>query len=171
MIGLRIGPPAAVQVGRMGLLLGLVVLIAAHLAGHVHGPGFTGSRGQVGASSCAHLTAWGSGTPPEPEHGDGQDHEHDHGSHHDHGSDHDQDQDHADGHVDHAVDRPRAVAPPHAVTAWSPDVSGMSPYPSWLPAADAQQAPFSGSALEGSRGGPRAPDGRSALALHCVWRQ
>ncbi|WP_158711009.1 hypothetical protein [Streptomyces albus] len=168
MIGLRIGPSAAVRAGRMGLLLGLVVLIAAHLAGHVHGPAFTGALAQAGASSCAHLTAWESGFSPEYGHERG--HEHGHG--HVRDDEHKHEHHHADDHVDHAVDRPRAVLQSHAVTVHSPDASGLSRSASWLSAGDDRQYyPSTGTAFEGSRGGPRAPDGRSALALHCVWRQ
>ncbi|MBQ0984682.1 hypothetical protein KBZ10_09165 [Streptomyces sp. F63] len=153
MIGLRIGPPAAGRRGRIGLLLGLVVLIAAHLAGHVHGPAFTGPHAPAGASSSAHPTA--RDIVPSPEHGPGHEHEHPH----------------ADEHVDHAVDRPRAVVRPYAVTAYGPDTSGLSSSLSWLSAADPQRSAVTGMVFEGARGGARAPDGRSALALHCVWRQ
>lgn len=160
-MGLCTGLPAAVRAGRAALLLGLVVLIAAHLAGTVHGPVFTGAHAGAGVSARAHSATGGSG--PLPEHGHGHGHERDQNHEHDH--------EHSHGHVDHAVDRPRALAQPHALTAQSPDASGLSPSWSRLPAADARQSVPTGMAPEGSRGGPRAPDGRSALALHCVWRQ
>jgi hypothetical protein len=143
VIGSRISPSTAVRAGRVGLLLGLVVLIAAHLAGTVHGSAFAGPHADVGVAACAYSGTNDSEPSPEHEH-------------------------HVDDHIDHVVDRPRASVH-HAVTEQGHD--GAWPFSSSLSAGDAQPPAVTGAVSGGRRGGFRALDGRSALALHCVWRQ
>ena len=70
----------------------------------------------------------------------------------------------ADGHVDHAVDRPRAAS--------GDAVAGperFAPSPAWALAAPV--LPAGAGARCGADGVARAPDGASPLALNCVRRQ
>ncbi|MDX3695658.1 hypothetical protein PV726_36125 [Streptomyces europaeiscabiei] len=92
MIGSRAGAGAFGSAGRVGLLLGLVVILAAHLAGTVHGAAFEGPHLDM-VVAVAHHDAYddrGGHPSPHPEH----DHEHE-----------------ADGHADHAADRPGTRRP------------------------------------------------------------
>jgi hypothetical protein len=120
---------------RVGLFLGLALLVTAHLAGTVHASTFAGS----------HLTIdevqvhTGHGPHPDP----GHEHK-------------------ADGHIDHAADRPRDVGDG---TSIAPGHDELSSAPSTAAEAGAAHA---------ARPRPSdvsLPDGRSTLALHCVWRQ
>ncbi|MFH7338924.1 hypothetical protein [Streptomyces sp. KHY 26] len=103
---------------RVGLLLGLVVLITAHLAGTVHSSAFTGPH--VGGLAdrfeiSAHDSQDGPGPPP------GHEHE-------------------MDGHTDHAVDRPRAAAD-DAVGKPEHDASALVPAAAPCPAGPAIRCP------------------------------
>ncbi|MGW5677725.1 hypothetical protein ACWEV4_22005 [Streptomyces sp. NPDC003860] len=82
MIGSRLGGYAGRPPGRLVLLVGLVVLVVAHLAGAVHRSGTTGPHLVVAAAPCHHEAA-GAFAPG---------HEGDDGGEH----------------IDHGVDRPRA---------------------------------------------------------------
>ncbi|MBP8535534.1 hypothetical protein [Streptomyces sp. MK37H] len=143
VIGSRIRPASAECPGRAALLLGLVVLIAVHLAGVAHGAAFEGPHvGLATVGSCVHpgeKSDIAEPTAPAP----GHQHE-------------------AHGHIDHAVDRPRDSAHDHGP---APAHEGPSPTssPAAWPFPDAARHPANVS---------RAPGGgRSTLALHCVWRQ
>ncbi|MEV8547802.1 hypothetical protein [Streptomyces sp. NPDC051572] len=141
MIRLRSGARSGGRSCRVGLLLGLVVLIAAHLAGSVHGSSFAGPYMSIAATTCHHhADAHGGTMAPSP----GHDHR-------------------ADGHIDHAADRPRAAADD---TAAGPDHDALSPLPPAPPGSPAGQI-----ALHRPSGVSRPPGGPSTLALHCVWRQ
>ncbi|MEU7409105.1 hypothetical protein AB0B40_07220 [Streptomyces sp. NPDC042638] len=91
MIGSRVGRDGSVgRLRRAALLVGLVLVVAAHLTGAVHACPFAGADpSAVVAGDVAH-TADGAGgtgsTAPPPGHRHG-----------------------ADGHVDHTADRPRAA--------------------------------------------------------------
>ncbi|MEU9154937.1 hypothetical protein AB0D59_31365 [Streptomyces sp. NPDC048417] len=118
-----------------------MLLVFAHLAGAVHGPAFTGPQWALPIASCARAechTDDGAGHPPERDH-------------------------RADGHIDHAADRPRAVADD---TVADPGQGG----------ADATPAPSAAAGTARTVLWPRptrhpaaAHHGR-ALAFHCVWR-
>ncbi|WP_330308433.1 MULTISPECIES: hypothetical protein [unclassified Streptomyces] len=142
MIGLRSGARKGGRSGRVGLLLGLVVLIATHLAGAVHGASFGGPHMSIVATACPHRDADSHGGTMAPSPG----HEH-----------------RTDGHIDHAADRPRAAADDAAA---DPDRDALSPIPSETPGSVAGQV-----AWRRPPGVSRAPDGSSTLAFHCVWRQ
>ncbi|MEU9606513.1 hypothetical protein [Streptomyces sp. NPDC048057] len=94
MIGSRLGGYARRPLGRLVLLVGLAVLVVAHLAGAVHRSGTTGPHFTVAGAPCHHEAA-GASAPG---------HEGDDGGEH----------------IDHGVDRPRAQdadAPAQDVTA------------------------------------------------------
>lgn len=128
--------------GRAGFLLGLVLLITAHLSGAVHASSFTGPLVTVEAAASAQ--------PPA-----GCDRDHDETPGHEH---------RAGDHIDHAADRPRTsvdetvVESAHADPAVSPPDSADT---TLMPAV--RDRPPSAVAC--------AADGRGALTLHCVWRQ
>ncbi|MFG2524916.1 hypothetical protein [Streptomyces sp. NPDC048527] len=85
MIGLRIGTAApGRRWGRTALLVGLVVLLAAHLAGTAHASAFAGPHVEPLVVACSHHDAQGAAKTVVPRPG------------HDHS---------ADGHIDHGVDR------------------------------------------------------------------
>jgi hypothetical protein len=142
VIRLQIGAKTAGRSGRVGLPLGLVVLIAAHLAGAVHGSSFAGPHLSVTAVACSQGGAEAESGTLAPSPG----HEHK-----------------ADGHIDHAADRPRAAVDD---TADEPDHDGIPLIPPAAPGSPAGHA-----AWQRPPGVPRSPDGRSTLTLHCVWRQ
>ncbi|MGW3497964.1 hypothetical protein [Streptomyces sp. NPDC001020] len=127
---------------RVGLLLGLVVFVTAHLAGTVHCSAFAGPH-VGGIVDCSQLDADddrdGPARPPGHEHK-------------------------ADGHSDHVVDRPRAACD-DAVAEPDHDV------PSPVPVAAAVGPLARPGTRCGAAGTARAPDGPSTLALHCVRRQ
>ncbi|WP_275558207.1 hypothetical protein [Streptomyces sp. 5-6(2022)] len=141
MIALRVRPVFTGCPGRAALLLGLVVLMAVHLAGAVHGAAFEGPDVRLAAVESAHSARH---TPPAGGH------EHEHEAH---------------GHIDHAVDRPRGSAHPDDLGTGPAD-DGLELFPSRpvRPAACPAGRPTGHSA------GAAAPQGRSTLALHCVWR-
>ncbi|ANP56811.1 hypothetical protein AVL59_26930 [Streptomyces griseochromogenes] len=127
--------------GRAGLLLGLVLLVTAHLAGAVHVSAVAGPPVSVEAAEIARpLHDAGRESEPAPEH-----------------------QHRSGDHIDHAADRPRTavdetiVEPGHADPADSPfgAVDG--------PPSPAVRCRPSGPAASGTD----APD---TLALHCVRR-
>lgn len=132
---------AAMRPGRAGLFLGLVLLIAAHLAGAVHASSFTGPHVAVEAAAQAR--------PPADT---GHDHEPAPAQRHS-----------AGGHIDHAADRPRTTADGAVAdcdqadpAAGSCGSAGSAVMPtSWDRPADAAAC---------------ATDGPRTLALHCVWR-
>ncbi|MFF4509328.1 hypothetical protein [Streptomyces sp. NPDC001401] len=143
MIGLRVGARTARRPGRVGPLLALVVLITLHLAGSVHGASFEGPHLSLTVTERAQHDAGedlGEPLPGCPTH------------HH-----------HADGHIDHAADRPRTTSVDGIGPASGPH--GLAPIPAVAP---------SFVRTEGSRDPPRthrSPYGRFALVLRCVWRQ
>ncbi|WP_369216148.1 hypothetical protein [Streptomyces flavofungini] len=150
MIRSWIGEAPTGRTGHGALLFGLVLLLAAHLAGGVHGATFTGPHTTIAAAVCsgeghpgtgegAHRPGAADGTQRSP----GHDYR-------------------ADSHFDHSVDRPRADS---GDTAAALDDSGT--------VHGARDAAAFGRPCGGDHreGGPCAPGGRSALALHCVWRQ
>ncbi|WP_433453577.1 hypothetical protein ACQPXS_35635 [Streptomyces sp. CA-142005] len=144
MIGPRIAVRTAWPSGRAGQLLGLVLLITVHLAGHTHGAAFEGRHVDVAGVKRAHDTDVDTGealagTP---------------GHHHHH---------HPGAHIDHAVDRPRAVSADATDSAPVPDA--VAAIPVTVP------APVRVGTTRDPPPGPRSAYGRSALALHCVWRQ
>ncbi|MEU5974920.1 hypothetical protein [Streptomyces sp. NPDC047315] len=96
MIGSRLGALAGRSRGRLVLLVGLAVLVVAHLAGAVHRSGSTGPHLTVAAAPCHHEAA-GASAPA---------HEGDDGGEH----------------IDHGFDRPRA-ADADAATAPQPDAA------------------------------------------------
>lgn len=130
------------------LLLGLMLLVAAHLVGALHGPGFLGLHHPITGTHVQVPTA-------KEQVASGTDHDHDHGrgQGHRHG-------DASEDSLQHAVDRVRDSADlpvriPHLV---EPALDHPGTHP-WL-----------------GRAGPTdsdpAPDGgRSACVRHCLWRQ
>jgi hypothetical protein len=104
VIGVRIGTRVAGRPGRVGLVLGLVLLITTHLAGAVHGSSFEGPHVDVVAATCAQHSPDDGRFAPHP----GHDHE-------------------ADAHIDHAADRPRTVSADDTVL--EPGSDGMAPIP------------------------------------------
>ncbi|GAA1707942.1 hypothetical protein [Streptomyces yatensis] len=140
MIGLRGRPAFTGCPGRAALLMGLVVLIAVHLAGAVHGAAFEGSHVGLDAVESSHATA-----PAAPAHGHEQEHEHE-----------------AHGHIDHAADRPRGPARSPDDLGADPADDGLVLFPS-LPESPVAY-------MAGLSQGAAAPRGRFTLVLHCVWR-
>ncbi|MFE5602606.1 hypothetical protein ACFQ8O_25870 [Streptomyces coelicoflavus] len=131
---------ASARPGHFGLLLGLVLLITAHLAGATHTSAFAGPHVVVEVTACFQPAADADhGLEPVP------------GHHH-----------HADTHIDHAVDRPRTDVD-DAVVGHSGGAADGLPDD-----AGAALAPPSkqGRAVAVERG----VDGHGILALHCVWR-
>ncbi|MDR3081557.1 MAG: hypothetical protein LBV60_11635 [Streptomyces sp.] len=129
---------------RVWLLLGLVVLVTAHLAGTVHCSAFAGPH-VGGIVDCSQLdpldTDDDHDRPARP-----PGHEHT-----------------ADGHGDHMVDRPRAVCD-DAIAEPEHDVP--SPVP-----VTAASGPLARPGIRCGAGGiARAPDGPSILTLNCVRR-
>ncbi|WP_069758166.1 hypothetical protein [Streptomyces sp. LUP47B] len=127
---------------RAGLLLGLVLLTVAHLVGAVHGSAFEGP----------HLNAVADVAPVGVQETADSGRFTPHPGHHHHW----------DGHIDHAADRPRTASPDDTVPPSVPD--GLA-----LP----QARVGTGGAAPRDPPGTNSPSpyGRSALALHCVWRQ
>jgi hypothetical protein len=126
---------------RITLLLGLVLLVVAHLGGAVHGPAFEGPHTLVTAVGCpASSTVTGASPTDRREH---------------HGGGH-------DDMLDHTVDRLRGPVGPagggggHAV-----------PFP-YAPAADAVPAARS---TDRPHSGPGHTNGRIRTTLLCVSRQ
>ncbi|MFD1658407.1 hypothetical protein ACFSL4_09330 [Streptomyces caeni] len=141
MTGARMGARNPGRPGRTGLLLGLVVLITAHLAGAVHSSSFTGLPMTAVVAGC-------SGAGGDTDHGltsvPGHDHK-------------------ADGHIDHAADRPRDAV--HGAVAGSGDEPPAAPSPTAGPGeAYAARARPPDTLLP-------VPHGSGTFALHCVWRQ
>ncbi|MGW2722664.1 hypothetical protein [Streptomyces sp. NPDC001492] len=127
---------------RAGLLIGLIVVIAAHLTGSAHACSFAGADVSAVATHEVRQAADegddpGSTTPlPGPHHA-------------------------ADGHVDHAADRPRAD---FAVAGPGGDAAGPP-----LPAVS--RGHFVHAGWRSPPGVSRSCDSGSALALLCVLRQ
>lgn len=153
---MRVGASAAGRPGRVGLLLGLVMLIVAHLSGTGHGASFTGPHVSAAVEVFSHHDH-------HDHHEDADDGTlapslgHDHPGHDHPGHDHK-----GDGH-DHAADRPRAAVDDTVAEA---EQDGLSPI---LPAAPGSSA--GPAAWHRPPGVARSRDGPSTLALHCVWRQ
>ncbi|MFD4509285.1 hypothetical protein [Streptomyces sp. NPDC058457] len=123
------------------LLLGLILLVAAHLVGALHGPGFLGPHQPITTTHVPVSTAKeqvASGT--------------DHGHHHGDASDEDS--------LQHAVDRVRDSAdlPVHIPDLVAPVLDRPDTHPSLGRAGPTD----SDSAPDG---------GRSACVRHCLWRQ
>ncbi|MFF8881322.1 hypothetical protein [Streptomyces flaveolus] len=140
MTGVEAATRASARPGRIGLLLGLVLLVTAHLAGAVHMSSFAGPHVAVEVTTCSQPEADdGHGLGPAP------------GHHH-----------HADAHIDHTVDRPRTAADDGIA---GPCVGGPG---EGLPsAADTAPAPADQERPGAAAG---TADGHGTLALHCVWR-
>lgn len=136
---MRTRPPG--RAGRAGLLLGLVLLITAHLAGAVHAPSSTGLH--MALVLAGHSTAEA---------------DTDHGSTSTPGDDHQ-----ADGHIDHAADRPRDAV--HGRAAGSGDDAPAAAPPATTGAAETHAARSHPPDV------PPVPHGPGTFALHCVWRQ
>ncbi|WP_326718444.1 MULTISPECIES: hypothetical protein [unclassified Streptomyces] len=148
MIEVRIGTRAAGRPGCVGLVLGLVVLITVHLTSAVHGSSFEGPHVDAVTATCAQQSAGDDGRIAPPP---GHDHK-------------------ADGHIDHAADRPRTVSA--GDTVLEPGSDGPAPISAIGTGGAAPRdppgvttSPYGRSTLTTS------PYGRSTLALHCVWRQ
>jgi hypothetical protein len=144
VIGLRFGTVADGHSGRSSALLGLVLLIAVHVAAGLHSSSaFAEPHFQTAASACRHLDQVepeSATVQPAPEH----------------------DHDGTGTHVDHAVDRLRTAAhngsPQAELVTLSP-----SPYEDSLP---------EGRPRGPTRRAQETSDGaRSLLTLHCVRRQ
>ncbi|MFI6008671.1 hypothetical protein ACIBAG_07545 [Streptomyces sp. NPDC051243] len=142
MVGSRVQRPVPSV-----LLIGLILLVASHLVGALHGPGFLGSHQPFSAVGVVQSAA-----PVEAE-AIGSGHGHDHG--------HDRDHEVHEDTVEHAVDRVRSSVdgPAHAPQIEEP-ATGLL----------AASAPLGHAAGPGV-GVPDPAGGRSACALHCVWRQ
>jgi hypothetical protein len=127
--------------GRVGLFLGLVLLITAHLAGTVHASSFTGPHMTVEAATIAQPQAdAGRGHEPAPTH------RHSSG-----------------GHIDHAADRPRTTADEAVAEcdqAGPPAGSSAAAGSAVMPTSWGRPVDTAASATGGS----------PAFALHCVWR-
>ncbi|MEV0180112.1 hypothetical protein AB0I54_12545 [Streptomyces sp. NPDC050625] len=141
MIGVRVVRRAAMRPGRVGLFLGLVLLITAHLAGAVHASSFTGPPVTVEAATAAQPPAGaGHGHEPAPAHRHS-----------------------AGGHIDHAADRPRATADEALAECDQSDpaaaASGSAGF-AVMPTGWGRPVDIAACAT----GGP------GTLALHCVWR-
>jgi hypothetical protein len=124
------------------LLLGLVLLVAAHLLGALHGPGFARHTPVAGSavSHAALVDAPHAVATPGPAH------------HHDYGF---------DDSIEHAVDRLRAPAD-QAIDA--PGDAGPFTYEAAAVAVPAVSA-------AGTLGAHGPSEAGSAHALHCIWRQ
>jgi hypothetical protein len=125
------------------LLIGLVLLVAAHLLGALHGPGFTASHASLPGVACSHPASVGSS---HVEAAPGPGHEH---------------QQRGNGEIEHAVDRLRAPADQAPAVAEAAESFSYEAAVSTLPSGLAERP--------GNSHSP--PDGRSTLVLHCVWRQ
>jgi hypothetical protein len=126
---------------RVTLLLGLVLLITAHLGGAVHGPAFEGPHTLVSAVGCpVHSKATGALPTDRHEH---------------HGGGH-------DDMLDHTVDRLRGPVGPAAG-----GVGHAVPY-AYAPAADAVP---DNRAADRSLAVPGRANGRIRTTLLCVSRQ
>ncbi len=126
--------------GRVGLLLALVLLVTAHLAGSVHASSFAAPHVpvEVAVSAQAPVVADHKGEPvPAHQHG-------------------------AMGHIDHTADRPRTTADEticvtgHAEPAYGPTASSdATPLPVWCRPAGPPV---------------RTTGCPLTLALYCLWR-
>jgi hypothetical protein len=122
-------------------MLGLLVLITAHLAGAVHGASFAGPHMSAVAAVSEHGAGDDDGSHmPDP----GHDHE-------------------SEGHIDHAAARPRMAVQD---TADEPHHEGIS-----LITPEATRATDVLAACSHPPRASAGSDGSSTLALHCVWRQ
>ncbi|MFJ7905007.1 hypothetical protein ACIQ6V_31750 [Streptomyces sp. NPDC096198] len=141
MIGERRTRRAPGRPGHLGLVLGLVLLITAHLSGALHAAPFAGPHVPVETAASAGRPA-GTGHEGEPEPA----HQHDGGVH-----------------IDHAADRPRTTADatlaahPRARPAVTPSPPGGTTVLTALRGLPSHTL-------------PPPKDSRSPLALHCVWR-
>ncbi|MDF2264979.1 hypothetical protein P2Q00_05910 [Streptomyces coacervatus] len=124
------------------LLIGLILLVAPHLLGALHGPGFLGPQQPLINASAAQSVA----TAEEAASG----------SDHDHGDGHESVEDF----VPHPVDRVRDSAD-HPVPA--PQLAGLVISRPVTRASVDRVGPRDGV--------PWPPGGRSACARHCLWRQ
>ncbi|MEU5083248.1 MULTISPECIES: hypothetical protein [Streptomyces] len=141
MIGTWGGDGSAGRSRRAALLIGLVLVIAAHLTGSVHACSFAGSGpSAVAAAEVAHPADTADGTdptgPPRHRHT-------------------------ADGHLDHTADRPRAAL----------DDTGLDggQHPPALPAVPRGRATHPG--RRRPPGVPRGRADGPSLAAVCVLRQ
>lgn len=125
------------------LLIGLILLVAPHLLGALHGPGFVGSHQPLTAVGAAQPVAVAKAAATGSDHGHGHGHGHEH-----------------EDTVAHAVDRVRGTAG-HPVDA--PQI--VEPV-TGLPVTSASPGH-----ADPRDGVPGPPGGRSACARHCIWRQ
>ncbi|MCF3130440.1 hypothetical protein [Streptomyces olivochromogenes] len=132
---------ASMRPGRVGFFLGLVLLIAAHLAGAVHASSFTGPHVAVETAAV-----------PRPPAETGHDHEP--APEHRHSS---------GGHIDHAADRPRTTAG-EAVT------ESDQAEPAAGSSGSADGALMLAVRCRRSDTAVPTSDSPRILALHCVWR-
>jgi hypothetical protein len=146
VVGLRISTRAGGHPSRVGLLLALVLLTVAHLAGTVHASSFEGPH--VSVLVAAHEQHGTNGDDRKSAPHPGHDHE-------------------ADDHIDHAADRPRSVSIDDTILGPCPGLDGLT----LLPVAGAGPAGTGGVSPRDPPGIPRSSYGPSPLALHCVWRQ
>jgi hypothetical protein len=127
----------------MASMIGLVVLVIAHLAGTVHAATPAGSHLDVTITACSHEVQQPlhHAAAPHPAH------------HHPTG----------DGHVDHLADRPRVTGPDGPV-APGPDALPLTLLP---PAVTLGLSHLGRDPVDR----PRAPHSAAARSLLCVWRQ
>ncbi|GHE12762.1 hypothetical protein GCM10010339_77440 [Streptomyces alanosinicus] len=127
--------------GRVGLFLGLVLLVTAHLTGAVHAASFAGSHLTVEVTARAQLPAdAGHEDEPAPAH-----------------------QHRAGDHIDHAADRPRTAADETVTEPGHTD-------PADGPSGPAGVIPLPGVRCRPSATPVSTGDAPGTLALHCVWR-
>ncbi|MEV3855099.1 hypothetical protein AB0J38_12325 [Streptomyces sp. NPDC050095] len=146
MIGFRVGPATpSGRWGRLASVIGLVVLVIAHLAGTVHASTPAGSHLDVTVTACGHEAQ----QQPSPHRVAGPLPAHHHSS--------------GDGHAEHLADRPRATGPD------GPSVPGPDAPPP-VPVAPAA-VPGSRHLLLPGLDPPRAAHPAAARSLLGVWRQ
>ena len=140
MVGSRLRGRPAPSV----LLIGFILLVACHLLGALHGPGFLGPHTPLMPLRAVQPAA--AAEAVEAAKAIGSDHDHRHEIFEDT--------------IEHAVDRVRVAAdgPLHAPQLVEPVVDQPDTY-----ASPGRDGPDSGV--------PWPPGGRSACARHCVWRQ
>lgn len=128
------------------LLIGLILLVASHLVGALHGPGFLGPHKPLTAVGVVQSVAAVETETVESGHGHGHGHDHHHEFHEDT--------------VEHAVDRVRSSAdgPVHSPQIDEPTTSRLA-------------ASASLGHARPEDGDPEPSGGRSACTRHCVWRQ
>lgn len=142
MVGSRVRGRPAPSV----LLIGFILLVASHLLGALHGPGFLGPHAPLMPLRAVQPTTAAEAVEVAGAEATGSDHEHHHEVFEDT--------------VEHAIDRVRVSAdgPLHAPQPVEPVIDQPFTH-----ASPDRAGPDSGL--------PWPPGGRSACARHCVWRQ